>query len=365
MTLGYSDLYDRWTVDECRRLVDSYKKQIIEVSDTEPNRSEKLRVISVVHNLRIYFVTGKRAEQKVAFIRRMQEQEDREKRLVAAAQPKNDVQCFRCHENMPFKDKYLYDAEVGKERVVLFYACPNECLPKRVFFDDGTEYFPKPRTCEKCQGAISERSVKHDGNITIVSTCELCGYKDEHVIVLSQKEKEEKIDDAFAADRERYCLNPDQLNEYRKGMENIAQLAKFMKDLETDKNGDRIEEKIKKIQKIRIAELLVLLQKVLEGEKFMKVELSQLNPTDGLRIKLTAFDAHSKRLDRVAVKIARKVIETAIQDTNWRITKSSVTVILGVMTAELRGYVSDMEIRNLVEKENKSIKKGALGGITL
>ncbi len=96
-----------------------------------------------------------------------------------------------------------------------------------------------------------------------------------------------------------------------------------------------------------------LLTKTLEGMNFVRVEISSPTTSDGLRVKLTALDNDRKRSDSKAIKATKSALETALEETNWRVVKNSLSSTLGALLAELRGYVSETEIRQLFEAETQ------------
>jgi len=61
---SHSDYYDRQTVDECRRMVESERDRLAEIEDTDPDADEKRRTIQAAYRVAIYFNAGDRALKK-------------------------------------------------------------------------------------------------------------------------------------------------------------------------------------------------------------------------------------------------------------------------------------------------------------
>ena len=351
----HSDLYDRLTVESCRRITSHFREQIVAIPADEPDREEKVRLIQAAYHIAVYYETGERAEGKAAFIKRLEERDQRLEQLVAKAEPRHNIRCLRCSQSMDFLDKHIYHgAREGAERVILFYQCPNDCKRKRAFFDDGEEFRPKPPTCERCHSPVAEIDERQGDVLITRSRCEYCGHESTFELDLSLKTKEPEIDEAFAADREQYCLTEKALHDYRREKMNMEQLAKLSRELEEKHKDAATNERMEAVRRLRVADLQEVVEKVLTTRGFIKIELSSPTNTDGLRIRLTALDGERDRSDTVAIKAVKDCLEAELRDTNWRLSKSSLTSTLGAVSGELRGYASETQLRELIEQENKA-----------
>jgi hypothetical protein len=83
--LRYSDLYDRFTVEECRRLVKSFDERLAEISPDDPEREDKIGGIKMAHRLFLWRTTGERAAKKAEQIREWLARDARQEELVASA----------------------------------------------------------------------------------------------------------------------------------------------------------------------------------------------------------------------------------------------------------------------------------------
>lgn len=346
--LKYSDFYDRLTVEKCRRLVKSFEEGDAEVPVDDPQREAKIAAHKTARWFLLWHTTGERAAKKAERIREWLARDARQEQLVANAEPRSDIYCLRCREQMQFMDKHLESSDKG-DRVLLFYECPKGCLPRRAFYNDGSEFRSNPRVCTKCHSSVSEKSTRNGDLIIIASTCEKCGHTETEEMDLSPRK--EKVDEHFTEDRLKYCLSDDELRKYQDGMRNMEAMARLGKEFEEEKRNTRTEEQIINIKKLRVIEIQELLTKTLEGLNFVKVEISNPNTSEGIRVKLTALDNDRKRSDSGAMKTAKDALEMALQETNWRLVKNSLSSTLGTVMAELRGYVSEIEIRQLFEAE--------------
>lgn len=306
--LKYSDLYDQLTVEECRRLVKSFEEGNVKIPSDYPQREQKIVAHNMAQKFLLWHTTGERAAKKAETIRAWMTLDARQEKLVVEVEPRSDIYCLRCRERMRFMDKHLDSSEKG-DRVLLFYECLKGCLPRRAFYNDGSEFRSKPHTCAKCHSSVSEKSTRNGELIIITSICEKCGYSETEEMDLSPRKQE--IDEHFAEDRVKYCLSDNELHQYQDGMRHM------------------------------------------EGMNFAKVEISNPTTSEGLRVKLTALDNDRKRSDSEAITATKSALEIALKDTNWRVVKNSLSLTLGALLAELRGYVSETEIRQLFEAETQ------------
>jgi hypothetical protein len=360
----YSDRYDRMTVDECRQLDRSFQERLSEIPEDDPERENKIHALVYAHNMHMWMRKGENAENKAATIREWEERDERQERLLASVEPRSDVSCLRCQEKMYFTDKYLdYGDKV--DRVIMFYDCPNGCTPRRAFYNDGSEYHPKPHTCSKCHGPVTEEITREKHVIISTYTCERCHNVDRDEIDLSPKKEKEVIDEHFVQDRKKYCLSDEELSSYREGRRNIEQLSRLMKEIKARHENPTPEPPLPTLRMLKVIELRELVKNKLESASFEQVEMLPPTTEQGIQVKLSVLDGYKKRTDEEAVKVAQDTLERALKETNWRLVKGSLKSTLGALTMELKGYISETDVRRLLEAENPPKVSGKVDGITL
>jgi len=149
-SVNYSDLYDRMTVDECRRYTRHCEEQAEKMDGTNPENEIKRQWSKVVLEIILHCVAGERAINKQEAIQKWIERDRRLQDFQDKVQPPKGVRCLRCSIEMSFTSKSLYETELGREQVLFFYARPSRCKPNRAFFDDGKEY-PSPTTVKNVE----------------------------------------------------------------------------------------------------------------------------------------------------------------------------------------------------------------------
>lgn len=364
MNSRYSDLYDRMTVDECRRLVKSFEERLAGISEDDPDREIKVQATAYAHNMYMWMRTGEAAENKDTTIRKWEERDEKQARLLASVEPQDDVFCLRCQTRMEFTDKHLdYGDKV--DRVMLFYDCPNGCTPRRAFYNDGSEYRPKPHTCSKCHGFVTEKVIRDKQLIILTYTCEQCQNVDRNEIDLTPKKEKEPIDGLFVEDREKYCLNDEGLSSYRAGKFNIEQLGEMVKRWGEERKNPEAKKSLPTLRMLKAVELRELVKNRLEGVSFENIEMSTPVTEKGIQIKFSALDGYKNRTDEQASKVAKDTLERALKETNWRLVKNSLKSTLGALTMELKGYITDTDTQKLLTAEHPQISNGKIGNVTL
>lgn len=349
----YGDLYDRFTVDKCRRWE---KKEAPENRTEIKEKTKKLKIdkikkefiVNVVIPTALYFIKGDRYAQKAETIREWMAQDQAKDDLLASARPPEGIQCLTCKSALipTFRDLQSGWPD-KKDRVLFMYDCPNGCLPHRAFFDDGEERRPTPYLCSKCNNEANKKYKRNGNIITTIYTCPKCGHKEKDILDLDEKPEPEKIDPDFAKDRERFCLSEKEGQEY---IEAAARLKNVSKLIEESKEKEKIQKELAGIKKLSVAGLGDLLSPLLEKEGYIKLEFSKPEIDRDVIIQFNIQDGKSDREEYDSKFRLQKIIKSALEKTNWRLMSEGVYYRLGILSGRLRGYENDEDLIKLVNK---------------
>jgi Zn ribbon nucleic-acid-binding protein len=238
----YADLYDRLTVEHCRRM-----EQVFKDKKSTPPKGEKISKAQLaqlegsINNLLLYHEKGERYLAKKKMIEEWMEADRKKDALYQNAQPPEDIRCLTCRNRMTVINKELYADAAKGDRVLFMYECPNKCLPRRAFFSDGTEWRTTPDRCPTCSEILSTTMEDTGEKLITTNTCTQCGYSniDEYV----WKKQEEEIDVHFAKDRDRFCLTDTEGQKYFEHKLNMERLSALFKELEATEKAR--QEKLK------------------------------------------------------------------------------------------------------------------------
>lgn len=264
---------------------------------------------------------------------------DRDRKLdefFETAEAPKHIHCLTCGRLMKviYKDlrQAVFDDE--KNRILFMYECPNKCLPRRAFFDDGKEYVPKPHLCPKCQNHLEEKKGKQLKNkIVINEICHNCGYKHKRIYKFSNPKKK-KIDSNFAKDRAHFCLSEKEGSEYISSKAQLLSLYPIIEDQVKKKNRSK---KVKSIKKLNIAQLSQYLNKKLLKNGYRGLTFSKPEITSDVIINFTIQETKLDREEYDSKNELRKLIGQLLKNTNWHLMTGGVSYKLGILSGKLRG----------------------------
>lgn len=237
----YIDLYDRGTVEQCRRSEKSFdEKKELQNAPKGMSRKKAEQALGGAKEWYLKFQTGERYLNKDKTIREWMERDEKLDQLLESAQAPEGIRCLSCRNLVKptFKTLWYSSGKDMPERVLFMYDCPNNCMPRRAFFSDGEEWRVKPDLCPNCRNPVEKKMEDDDKKITTIMTCAKCGYKntDEHEWTYK---KDEGVDPNFAADRDRFCLTDKEGQEFYEMKSGLERLGKLMEEFkEQDKARD-------------------------------------------------------------------------------------------------------------------------------
>ena len=350
----YSDLYDRFTVEECRRWekkgVSEDWTTIKEKDKTKKSKIDKIKkefTVNVVIPTVLYFIKGDRYAQKAETIREWMEEDRQKEEKLENTEPPKDIFCLSCGSEMTveMKDLHKDSLEDKEDKVLFFFECP-KCKKRRNVWEDGKEW--KLRIpCSRCKSEVVKESSKRKGNIiTTIYACPNCGYKEKDVLNLDEKPKPEKIDPNFGRDRQRFCLSAEEGNKYIDHQAKAASAAEFLKELG---KKEEIREKTANIKKLNIAGLIKTLTPALEKEGYIKLEFSKPEIGRDVIVSFTIQDDKSDRGEYDSIHNLKKILKLTLSNTNWRLMSEGIYYKLGILSGRLRGYENEEDLLKLVK----------------
>ncbi len=239
----YSDLYDRHTVDMCRRTEQSFKNKDTDLPLAEGITEEEAKgVKKFAMKWYLHMEMGERYLNKEKTIQEWMETDRSKDELYESAQAPEDIRCLTCRNRLKPTFKELWSEIDKPDRVLFMYDCPNQCLPRRAFFSDGEEWRVKPILCPKCDTALDQKADDNGEKLVTIRTCSKCGYSESDEMVWTHK-KDDGVDENFAKDRDRFCMTDEEGKKFQEEKWNLQQMAKFVDEWK-EKDKAR-EEKLK------------------------------------------------------------------------------------------------------------------------
>lgn len=349
----YSELYDRVTIEECKRweaLVIDYSPEKIQKMHNEKVNPEGVK--QYVRNVSLYFRKGERFKNKSETIRCLMEADRaKDEKLEKAREPKG-IRCLKCSSsNMICLSRDFMSDETGTEEVLFMFECKH-CGKRRAYWENGKEWEHVSR-CPKCKAELHRESTRTENAITINYTCSQCDYTETDTMDLSKKE-EEKIDPNFESDRKKYCLSEKEGAEYIEWTANLKALTDHWKEKEENKD---LYDAVAKVQKLTIVDLQKLLNPVIEKAGYTKLEFDKPDLQKDVIVGFSVQDAKSGREEYDSRQNLKKLLKEALQPTNWRLMSDGVQYRLGFLQGRLKGVEGEENLRKLLERDNKLSNK--------
>lgn len=349
----YTDLYDRHTVEEGRRIERRHQEsKLPDVDGKEFPKENEPGMKRSISKLHIWFAMGERYKQKEEMIRKWMERDEARDRLIETAKAPEDMPCLTCGRLMFVTSSHL---DIGwdekPDRVMFIYDCPLKHVPRRIFYNTGEEFKSKPHLCPKCNSHMEQTSerLEKKKKVVITETCINCGNVVTNEIDLSKPEKqEEKVDPNYIADRDRFCSEEDGKSyiDLQERMKGLAEILDKHKERESQK---ALYDEVKKIKKLKIIELEQMLSPILEKSEYIRFHFKHPEIGRDVVVPFIVHDAKADRTDRESSLALAKLIKKNLENTNWKLVSEGVHYRLGMLEGRLRAYEKEEDLVALIK----------------
>ena len=358
----YEDLYDKFTIEDARRGMVYYEDFYAEFEGKLP-KGEKLDKPGNAFLLNVFYMETvgnkllDRYEKRDAKIIEWIARDEAKDEQIADARLTEEPYCHHCgKQGLRITDKSLmhrgksYDID-DPEEVLFMLRCPH-CDKNSAFWEDGTAWKVKPTVCPKCQSEVTHKTTKTKQVITITYTCKSCGHSFKDKMDLSSKK--EARDPNFDKDRAHFCLEDkefrDRLFKMREDFRGMAELGKKFREREDNKH---IYDAVKEMKKPKIAELAPLLSPVLEKAGYIEFRLDKPEMGRDVYVGFSCLDSKPEREDYDSRKTLKKLVDSALSDTNWRLMSDGISYRLGYLNGRVKAYEGEEALKELVIKSGK------------
>lgn len=350
--LYYSDLYDRHTVERCRRLIRLHSQPLKNpplIDGKPPSKGMMDAMSGMSLDFHLFFETGERWAEKQERIQEWMDRDRTKDELYESAEPMDNVTCLTCRSAMKPAHKHLYSSGIDKPDKVLFmYECPRGHLPMRAFFHNGEEWIPKRDQCPKCKTELKVDLKDTKTKFISTFTCLKCGYQkidETNRIAVEQEE-----DKDFEKDRARFCLTDEEGKKYLDEKFNIEQMGKMVEEWKKEEKDKDLYDAVDKIKKLTFVQLKNLLSPALEKAQYVNLEFGNPDIGKDVQVGFTVNDSSDTRQGLASETDLKKLIKKMLEDTNWRLMSDGVNYKLGILTGRLRGFENREDLIELVKR---------------
>jgi len=325
----YLDLYDKFTVEEGLRLERSHANITKEM---DPGAA------SLYLELLMYFFKGGRYAKRQEVVKGwMQKDFQRDQHFENAHEPRN-VMCMFCEKPMEMFDRMFdYGLDKKADRVYFLYRC-QDCRVGKKIYEDGFEEDIIPWKCPSCSGEMDITHEEEGDKLITIKKCKHCSYSDRDVLDWkSSHEPKPTVEEKkqFVKDKLRFCLSDKEGMEYVESRHKLDELSKMMKEDKEKHNAQR-KRGVVKLKSVTLTQLEALLRKTFKKNGFERFNLRVEDMVGDMKVAFTVQDM-KEREAYGSKRALKKVIDTTLKDTNWRLMSDGLTWKLGVLSGRLRG----------------------------
>ena len=348
----YEMVFDRQTVDACRRHLKA-SRQLEESTETSADdQSKKERGEQFVVNYILYFEKGERYLEKNDTIGTWMDR-DRIYDEIEATEPYRPVFCEQCHAEMEPSTgvgRFDYD-EPRQSRMAYAYFCPRKHFPGKIVYTDGEARAIEPQRCGQCRSA-NVNDVFDEKTESAVITCADCG----HIDRMDLSIKPEPVDPHFERDRALYCLSEQEGEAYQRDKHNLLALKASFDQQEERERNQTLYDAVAKIEKLSIFELESKVRTVLEAAGFADIRFDKAETGQYVVLPFSCQETKADRSGRDGELTVQRELKQTLEPTNWRLMTGGITSKLGQLEGRLKGYDQEEDLLGLV-KHRKSTEQ--------
>lgn len=357
----YIDRYDLHTIEECldwywklkdgfeeKRNAPEFKKYTKEEFDKEVHKgtSYTVNVISI-----------ERYRHKAETIREWMDKDREIQEKFDNATPPEDIYCKECFSRTKVTSKDFLHSGEDNAQVLFMFECI-KCQKRQALYEDGSEWHYDSPKCPKCSIPLNHDSKFLKDVLTTIYTCPSCSYQEENTDDFNKSDekwakKEERDKRLLAEYRKDFCLDDTKGSEAVFGLDNIVRFVDEMKEKEK-KDKNPLYKKVRQLKSLKIGQLKELLEKTIKKEGYRDLAFAKPDMGQYVIIDFSVNDMKDERKEYDSQNKLKKLIKSALEDTNWRLMSDGVYYRLGILTGRLKAYEKEDDLMNLaISNEGK------------
>lgn len=123
----YIDLYDKHTVDLCRRIEKPRERGTVVLgTDEDSDEADYAHAEKIATTMSLYFETGERYLNKEKTIQKWMDDDRKRDELYESAQAPEGIRCLTCRNRVTSTFKILWDELDKEDRILFMYDCPKK-----------------------------------------------------------------------------------------------------------------------------------------------------------------------------------------------------------------------------------------------
>jgi hypothetical protein len=172
--------------------------------------------------------------------------------------------------------------------------------------------------------------------MTTTYTCPVCNESWQDTFDFGKKPASEENDPNYEADRQRFCSSQE-LREFADSMKQFQLLAEMFKEDDKAKAKDSEGNAIPKVLQLKAAEVEAAIIKAIEPGGYTRLELGKPEFGREVVVDFSVQDARADREEYDSRKALKKLINTALEGTNWNLMSDGISYRMGFLSGRLKG----------------------------
>ncbi len=359
----YENFYDKLTVHFARNDMDSFFRLRDELKKKLPKKEfeaqSTLFWLDKLCDMLVMWPCGERWEKRGREIDSMMLADGNKDRQLENARLRQEPVCKHCGKiGLRITSKYLmhrngYSQDVPEE-VLFMLDCP-ACEKRSSYWESGESFERQSTLCPKCQSEMKERDSRKGKIITTTYTCSKC--KHSYKTALDLRSKPEEPDPDFEKHKAIFCFDNKTGLEYLQRRNNWKAFQEMMDREKEKEQNEALYGLVAKIKRLKIAELIELMEKELKKVEFIEVRFEKPEIGKDVIVSFSCLDGDSKRSAYDSEKILKRTVKKTLHPTNWRLMTEGVSYRLGYLTGRVRAYENEEDLVRLIEKDQPELKR--------
>jgi hypothetical protein len=141
-------------------------------------------------------------------------------------------------------------------------------------------------------------------------------------------------------------------------------LAEWGKEFKEKEDNKHIYDAVKEMKKPKIAELIPLLSEPLQKAGYIEFHLDKPEMGRDVFVGFSCLDSKTDRDDYDSRKTLKRLVDSILQDTNWRLANDGISYRLGYLNGRVRAYEGEDALKDPVIKSGKLKPKQTSSPVT-
>ena len=133
----------------------------------------------------------------------------------------------------------------------------------------------------------------------------------------------------------------------------FREMARLGKEMQERRDNQHVYVAVKELKKPKIAELIPLLSEPLKKAGYIEFHLDKPEMGRDVYVGFSCLDSKSERDDNESRKTLKKLVDSTLEETNWRLMSDGISYRLGYLNGRVRAYEGEEDLKNLVIKSKK------------